>query len=103
MTERPDDLIQVAAGELTALQVLGNALEEAGIQSRVVGGELTAGLGTALPGSVELWVHRNDVAAAEKVIAGHRPHAPHTHGHPTSDPKPDRTSTPQSHKLPHQP
>jgi len=92
MTERPDDLVQVATGELTAVQVLGNALEDAGIQARVVGGDLTAGLGTALPGSVELWVHRNDAVAAEKVIAGHRPHTPQSYGHPTSDPKPDRTS-----------
>jgi len=92
MTERPDDLVQVASGELTAVQVLGNALEDAGIQARVVGGDLTAGLGTALPGSCELWVHRKDQVAAEKVIAGHGPHAPQSHGHPTSDPKPDRTS-----------
>lgn len=103
MTQRPDDIVQVASGELTAVQVLGNALAEVGIQAHVVGGDLTAGLGAALPGSVELWVHRKDQAAAEKVIAGHRPHAPQSHGHPTSDPKPDRTSQPTSHKLPHQP
>ena len=101
MTERPDDLVRVAAGELTLVQVWGNALEEAGIVARVVGGDLTAGIGTAMPDPVELWVHRNDLAAAEKVIAGHRPHGyqPGAGSRlPTSDPKPDRTSTPPSHK-----
>jgi hypothetical protein len=35
----------------------------------VVGGDLAAGLGTALPDSVELWVHRTDVDAARTAMA----------------------------------
>ena len=110
MTERPDDLVKVAAGELTAIQVLGNALADAGIQARVVGGDLTAGIGSALPDPAELWVHRSDQAAAEKAIAGHHPHgfqpASHPsagHGHPTDDPKPDRSRGPTHGAPPHRP
>jgi hypothetical protein len=36
---------------------------------RVVGDDLTAGLGTALPDSVELWVFRADAEAAEAEMA----------------------------------
>jgi hypothetical protein len=107
MTERPDDLVRVTTGEVTAIQVLGNALTEAGIQSNVVGGDLTAGIGSAMPDPAELWVHRRDLALAEKAIAGHRPHgfqpASHPvagHGHPTDDPKPDHAKGP-SHGTPH--
>jgi len=110
MTERPDDLVKVTAGELLAIQVLGNALSDAGIQARVVGGDLTAGIGSALPDPAELWVHRNDVAAAEGVIAGHRPHGfqPESHptaghDHPTDDPKPDRSRGPTHGAPPHRP
>lgn len=103
MTERPDDLVRVATGELTWVQVLGNALADAGLQGRVVGGDLTAGLGSALPDQAELWVHRNDVAAAERVIAGNRPHGAPAHGHPTDAPKPDPTRGPVHGAPPHRP
>lgn len=69
MSADPNDLMRVAAGELIQVQVWGDVLRDAGIDARVVGDNLTGGLGTALPGSVELWVRRADVEAAEASIA----------------------------------
>ena len=74
---------------------MGVALRDAGIECRVVGSHLTAGLGTAIPGSAELWVHRSDAVSAAEIISGHEVTQPE-HGHPGSDPKPDRTR-----ELPH--
>jgi hypothetical protein len=70
-------------------------LNEAGIESRVVGTELTAGLGTAIQDSIELWVHKGD---AEKALAalryaedhkGETEKAPAPHGIPQSERRPD--------------
>jgi hypothetical protein len=77
----------------------------------VVGDNLTAGLGSALPESVELLAHRADVKAAEAAIAGasgHHHRVPESqpnppHGHPESDPKPDRSRGPQHGAPPHRP
>ncbi|QJW95452.1 hypothetical protein [Frigoriglobus tundricola] len=112
MSEHFDDLVKVAAGTLIQVQELGNVLQGAGIQSRVVGDDLTAGLGTALPDSVELWVRRADATAAESTLAAadghHKHHAPASHpvpahGHPVSDPKPDHSRGPTHGASPHRP
>jgi hypothetical protein len=44
------------------------ALADEGIHGRVVGEDLTAGLGTAFPGSVELWVLRKDAERGAEVL-----------------------------------
>jgi hypothetical protein len=111
MTRNADDVVTVAVGTLTQVEVWRDVLRDAGIDGRVVGGHLTAGLGTALPGSAELWVHRADATAAEAAIAGAHPHPrqePESHptpphGHPGSDPKPDRSRGPQHGAPPHRP
>lgn len=103
MTERPDDLVRVATGELTALQVLSNALVDAGISATVVGGDLSAGIGSALTNATELWVHRNDVARAESVMAGHRPHGYQSESHPVSDTKSAPSRGPAHASMPHRP
>jgi hypothetical protein len=105
-----NDIVCVSTGTLTEIQARHDALSAVGIESRVVGDHLTAGLGTALPGTLELWVHRNDLRAATAVLAGapagHRePHGypvPH-HRHPVSDPAPDRSRGPQHGAPPHRP
>ena len=110
MTADSSDPIRVKSGSLTQVRRWHDLLRAAGIESRVVGDNLAAGLGTALPDSVELWVQRADAGAAEAVIAGvsghHRepesyPTAPH--GHPVSNPKPDRSRGPQHGAPPHRP
>lgn len=96
MTAGPNDVVRVYAGPALMVQVHRATLAEAGIVCRVVGTELSGGFSSALPESVELWVHRKDVPAAEAVIAREsrptddedrdrpRQHFPH----PTDDPKP---------------
>ena len=69
MTQHSDDLVMVAAGALIEVRVWADVLQGAGIMYRVVGDDLTTGLGTALPDSVELWVFRADAGAAEAELA----------------------------------
>ena len=88
--------MRVYAGSALLVQVRRAALTAAGIESRVVGTELSGSFGSVLPDSVELWVHRRDAPAAEAVIAREsrpadeknrdrpRQHFPH----PTDAPKP---------------
>jgi hypothetical protein len=111
MAAGPNDLVRVAAGSLTQVQHWHELLGAAGIASRVVGDDLAAGLGSALPGSVELWARRADAAAAGAAIvgaAGHRRREPESHpapphGHPESDPGPDRSLGPRHGAPPHRP
>lgn len=62
------DVVRVASGSLVEVELWQAALTEAGIESRVVGDDLSAGLGTALPAAIELWVKEEDVPRAEGVI-----------------------------------
>ena len=64
-----DDVVKLATGTLTEVRSWGVVLRAAGIGSRVIGDDRTAGLGTAVPGTTELWVHREDAAASEATIA----------------------------------
>jgi hypothetical protein len=65
----PNDVVQVASGPLVQIELYQAGLKEDGIESKVVGLDLTAGLGSTLPLSVELWVHRGDAEVAEAIIA----------------------------------
>lgn len=89
MMQQADDLVAVAYGPPAEMEAYRGILTAAGIDARVVGEDLAAGLGTALPGSVELWVRRADADEARAAIrAASRP-APHpAYPHPASDPKP---------------
>jgi hypothetical protein len=103
MTTDPKDVIRVAAGERARVEVYRQALTDAGVDCRVVGDELAAGLGTALPGSIELWVHRADAQRAAAAVArveadrGRHPPDQPPHGHPTSDPRPAQPDVPRPH------
>ena len=68
MAHDPDDVVKVADGPLVQVEIWKQALADAGIDGRVVGEQLTAGLGSALPDSVELWVHRSDESRAVAVL-----------------------------------
>ncbi len=70
MTTGSTDIVSVSTGTLTEMQTRHDALSAIGIESRVVGEYLTAGLGTTMPGTVELWVHRADVGSAETALRG---------------------------------
>jgi hypothetical protein len=68
-TAESDDIVRlVTATNPAQAHIWEQALREAGIQCRVVGDYLDAGLGD-IPGvRAELWVHRDDVARAEEVL-----------------------------------
>lgn len=111
MRPDPNDVVRVYTGSLTQVQSMRDLLENAGIESRVVGDNLGAGLGTAMPDSVELWAHRMDAAKAEAAMSSesrHHHREPESHpitpqGHPESDHKPDRSRGPQHGAPPHRP
>jgi hypothetical protein len=98
MTPDPHDVARVYSGPLTTVEVYQQALREAGIESRVVGTNLTMVFGGAISDTIELWVHRGDLEKATAAIElyereneerRHHHHHPHAHQHPTSDPKPN--------------
>jgi hypothetical protein len=69
-TNQPDnDIVRVAtAPNPTLAHIWEQALRAEGIQSRVVGDYLEAGLGN-IPGmKAEVWVHRDDLARAEEIL-----------------------------------
>jgi hypothetical protein len=69
MTDNPDDVVKVATGDMMTIELHKQSLTEAGIEARVVGEALGSSFGSAIPGSVELWVHRSDADRAEKIIS----------------------------------
>jgi hypothetical protein len=92
MTLDPNDVVKVASGEQVVIDLYRNRLSEEGIEARTLGDRLEASFGTAIPGSIELWVHRGTADRAAAVIreleeqrgktSGHdRPTFPH----PTDD------------------
>jgi hypothetical protein len=81
MSNDPNDVVRVAVGELVQIELYKQRLAEEGVDARVLGGALEASLGTALSGSVELWVHRSDAARAEEIIREMEA----TRGHQTSE------------------
>lgn len=103
MSSDPGEVVKVFSGTLVEVEGYQEALTAAGIESKVVGTALTASLGTAIPGSIELWVHRSD---AEKAVAAiklddeqrGRKAPAEKHPHPVSDPKPGAAPR---HKEPH--
>ena len=90
MTRDPHDVVKLYSGPLEIVEAHQATLSVEGITSNVVGTELAAGLGSVLPGSTELWVHRADHARAEALLAGmEKPHRePAKFPHPTDSPKP---------------
>jgi Putative prokaryotic signal transducing protein len=64
-----DDIVRLATAPNPAqAHIWQQALLNEGIQSRVVGDYLDAGLGD-IPGvEAEVWVHRDDLARAEEIL-----------------------------------
>lgn len=63
-----DDIVMLASGETVQVELWRMALAEEGIDGRVMGIALDAGLGTAIPDSVELWVRAEDAERAAGVL-----------------------------------
>jgi hypothetical protein len=92
MNSDPNDVVKVYAGPMVTVEIYQQVLADAGIQGRVVGEDLTASFGSAIPDSVELWVHRSDLekatAAIQRYEDGRTDEDRQRHRHPTSDRKP---------------
>lgn len=67
--DEAEDIVKVYAGPYVTAEIYQQVLQEAGIEARVVGEELLAGFGSAIPDVVEVWVHRRD---ADKALAAIR-------------------------------
>lgn len=83
----PDDIVRLAsASNPQEAYMWQQALEEAGIQSRVVGDYLDAGIGDISGIRPEIWVHRPDAERARALLAAHEhpPAAP-----PEANPEPE--------------
>jgi hypothetical protein len=75
-SDAPDDVVRLAVAD-TPIQahIWQQALRDEGIESRVVGDYLDAGLGD-IPGlKAELWVHLKDVAQAQAILQEHQEQA----------------------------
>lgn len=70
MADGANDVVRVAAGTAAEVNLLKQRLADVGIDAQVVGADLDAGLGTAIPSSVELWVKREDAEKARAALAG---------------------------------
>ena len=92
MSHDPNDVVRVFSGPLIEVESHQRILAESGIESKVVGTELTGSFGTAMPSSIELWVHRRDAEKAAAIIERDGAGRSGPHGgkfpHPTNDPKP---------------
>jgi hypothetical protein len=99
MTADPNDVVKLASGSFLDIEMYKSELDQAGITCRVVGLNLEASFGTAIPNSVELWVHRADAERAASIVKKaeekHRHHDHAKHPHPVNDPKPQ---PPHTHK-----
>jgi hypothetical protein len=68
MSHDEHDVVRVYSGPVVTVELYQQALHDAGIKSNVVGLNLSAGFGSALPDSVELWVKSEDVEKATAAI-----------------------------------
>lgn len=96
MRENPDDIVRAAVGPMVQVEVWQQALTEAGIESRVVGTDLSGSFGTVLSGSVELWVHSDDLEKAEAAIARIEKEKGH---HSTDRPTHERVESEESPRV----
>lgn len=68
MTHDPEDVVKVYSGPLVTAEEYREALEDAGIESRIVGSSLSMSFGGVLPDMNELWVHQKDLEKATAAI-----------------------------------
>jgi hypothetical protein len=70
-----DDIVRLALAQNAAEAYLWHqALQAEGIRSKVVGEYLEAGFGDMGSVKPEVWVHKEDLARAEKILEGVQKH-----------------------------
>jgi hypothetical protein len=111
MTADPNEVVKVYSGPLVAVEAYKQALSDAGIECKMTGDSLLASFGTAVPGAVELYVHRRDfekaVAAIERYekerVDSKQESRESDQGRPSNDPKPDGAQHRVKHHIPPHP
>ena len=68
METHEGDVVRVYSGSVVSVELYQQALKDAGIDSKVVGLDLTASFGSAISDSVELWVKSEDAERAADAI-----------------------------------
>lgn len=69
-----DDVVCLAhAANFAEATIWLQALEDEGIDARVVGENLESALGEIPPGQTEVWVHRGDLERARAILDAHHP------------------------------
>jgi Putative prokaryotic signal transducing protein len=68
MTLDPNEVVTVYSGSLVDAQAYKQALADAEIESTMTGESLLANFGSAIPGSIELYVHQRDLERAKEAI-----------------------------------
>lgn len=68
MNSSTDSIVKLACGTLVEVERWQSALNDAKIESKIVGTDLSAGLGSAFMTAVELWVHQADFDTATAAI-----------------------------------
>jgi len=68
MSDQHDEVVRVASGDLVQIESYQQALADAGIEAKLAGDNLEGSFGTALPNSIELYVHEKDFARAEEIL-----------------------------------
>ena len=68
MAHDDHDIVRIYSGPLVTVELYQQALRDAQIEGKVVGLDLTAGIGSAIADSVELWVRGEDADRARAAI-----------------------------------
>lgn len=86
--DHPEDIVRVYAGPYVTAEIYQQVLQEADIPAQVVGAELLASFGSAIPDVVELWVQRKDAEKAQAAIKLYEEQREERSSRPTDFPKP---------------
>lgn len=96
MTPDPDEVVTVFSGTLVEVEAYQQALADAGIESKLTGDSLLLTFGSAIPGAIELYVHRRDFDKAVAAIQRYDEERKEG-GEPHPRPKDDANPTTEKH------
>jgi hypothetical protein len=108
MSHDPNEVVKVYAGPLVVVEAYKQALADAGIESKMTGDSLLASFGSAIPGSIELYVHQGDAEKALAAIKQYEETRPKDggegeHPRPTDEANPAAAQHRQKHHIPQHP
>ena len=83
-----DEIVLLASGSSAEMNLLLGELTDAGLRGQLVGEDLSAGLGTALPDFVELWVRAEEAPDALALLEDRNTRAAGDQFEPVAAPAP---------------